>query len=70
MVHDIQEPLRDWSRLSTQVIHRSSHLTLHHDRVLQPDGSEGTYDRLTIADGARTVAVDARRRVALVEDAF
>ncbi|MFF4223357.1 NUDIX domain-containing protein [Streptomyces abikoensis] len=70
MVHDIQEPLRGWSRLSTGVVHRGSHLALHHDHVLQPDGTEGTYDRLTIADGARTVAVDARRRVALVEDAF
>ncbi|MEU3356022.1 NUDIX hydrolase [Streptomyces sp. NPDC037389] len=69
MAHDIQESLRGWSRLSSHVVHQGGHLTLHHDRVLQPDGTEGTYDRVTVADGARTVAVDARGRVALVEDA-
>ncbi|MFF4160143.1 NUDIX domain-containing protein [Streptomyces sp. NPDC001678] len=69
MAHDTQEPWPGWSRLSSHDVHRGAHLTLHHDRVLQPDGTEGTYDRVTVADGARTVAVDARGRVALVEDA-
>lgn len=59
-----------WTRLSSRPVHRGEHLTLHHDRVLQPDGTEGTYDRITLADGARVVAIDADDRVALVEDAF
>ncbi|MBC2878345.1 MULTISPECIES: NUDIX domain-containing protein [Streptomyces] len=61
---------RGWYRLGTEVLYRGRHLTLHRDRVVQPDGAEGTYERLTLADGARVVAVDDDGWVALVEDAF
>ncbi|EME96944.1 NUDIX hydrolase [Streptomyces mobaraensis NBRC 13819 = DSM 40847] len=61
---------RGWDRLGTEVLFHGRHLTLHRDRVVQPDGAEGTYERLTLADGARVVAVDDEGWVALVEDAF
>ncbi|MBZ4318393.1 NUDIX domain-containing protein [Streptomyces huiliensis] len=61
---------RTWERLGSEVLYRGAHVTLHRDRVVQPDGAEGTYERLTIADGARVVAVDDVGWVALVEDAF
>ncbi|MGK5638534.1 NUDIX domain-containing protein [Streptomyces sp. URMC 126] len=61
---------RGWERLGTDVLYRGDHLTLHRDRVLQPDGVPGTYERLTLADGARVVPVDDEGRVALVEDDF
>ncbi|WP_171165533.1 NUDIX domain-containing protein [Streptomyces sp. I05A-00742] len=70
MADDIQEVRRGWDRLGSEVLYRGEHLTLHRDRVVQPDGAEGTYERLTLADGARVVAVDDGGRVALVEDAF
>ncbi|GHG53816.1 NUDIX domain-containing protein [Streptomyces griseocarneus] len=70
MSDDLDARPRGWTRLGSRAVHRGDHLTLHHDSVLQPDGTEGTYDRLTIADGARVVAIDEDGRVALVEDAF
>ncbi|MFI9202206.1 NUDIX domain-containing protein [Streptomyces sp. NPDC053048] len=69
MTDDHHGPRRGWTRLSGHAVHRGEHLTLHRDRVLQPDGAESTYEHLTIADGARIVAVDASGRAALVEDA-
>ncbi|MEU7105912.1 NUDIX hydrolase [Streptomyces sp. NPDC046215] len=67
---DSRRPGTGWTRLSTEVLHRGPHLTLHRDRVLQPHGAEGTYEHLTLADGARVVALDGDGRVALVEDDF
>ncbi|MGI5336290.1 NUDIX domain-containing protein [Streptomyces sp. CA-181903] len=61
---------RGWDRLGSEVLYSGRHLTLHRDRVVQPDGTRGTYERLTLADGARVVPVDDEGWVALVEDAF
>ncbi|MCD9145081.1 NUDIX domain-containing protein [Streptomyces albireticuli] len=59
-----------WTRLGTEIAHEGPHLTVHRDRVVQPHGAEGTYEHVEMADGARIVMVDGRRRVAFVEDAF
>ncbi|MEW2581323.1 NUDIX hydrolase [Streptomyces syringium] len=42
---------------------------MQRDQVIQPDGEPGTYDRVTVKDDARVVAVDPAGRIALVEDA-
>ncbi len=68
MADDVRSPAYGWGRLSTEVLHEGPHLTLRRDRVLQPHGVEGTYEHITVADGARIVAVDGNGRVALVED--
>ncbi|MFI1184289.1 NUDIX domain-containing protein [Streptomyces sp. NPDC020799] len=65
----LHEPGQGWVRLGTDVLHDGRFLRLHRDQVIQPDGDLGTYDHVTVRDGARVVAVDPAGRVALVEDA-
>lgn len=57
-----------WVTLSTETVHEGAFLALHRDQVIQPDGRFGTYDHVTIADGARVVAVDSAGRIAIVTD--
>ncbi|CAM5312154.1 NUDIX domain-containing protein [Streptomyces abikoensis] len=65
---DVHEPGDGWVKLSTETVHQGAFLTLHRDQVIQPDGRFGTYDHVTIADGARIVAVDSAGRIAIVTD--
>lgn len=60
-----------WQLLDTEVVYDGTHLVVHRDRVRLPgDGREGSYEHITVGDGARVVALDGDGRVALVEDAF
>lgn len=59
-----------WTRMSTEVLHRSPFLSLHRDSVLRPDGSLGTYEHVTVDDAVRIVALDDEGQVVLVEDDF
>ncbi|MFI1801922.1 NUDIX domain-containing protein [Streptomyces sp. NPDC020379] len=58
----------DWARLSGEVVHRGDFLIVHRDQAVQPDGAPGTYEHVTINEGARIVAVDASGNIPLVED--
>ncbi|MCF3104873.1 NUDIX hydrolase [Streptomyces roseoverticillatus] len=65
----LHEPGQGWVRLDTEIIHHGRFLSLRRDQVIQPYGQLGTYDHVTVQDGARVVAVDPAGRIALVEDA-
>ncbi|WP_367137616.1 MULTISPECIES: NUDIX domain-containing protein [Streptomyces] len=49
-------------------MHQGTFLTLHRDQVIQPDGNPSTYEHVTIADGARVVAINPARYIAIVTD--
>lgn len=59
-----------WTRTATQVVHQGSFLEVHRDQVRRPDGTDGAYEHVTVADGVRVVALDSEGRVMLVEDSF
>lgn len=59
-----------WTRKATEVLHRGPFITLNRDLVIRPDGSEDTYEHITVDDAVRVVAVGREPQVALVEDDF
>ncbi|MGW0731709.1 NUDIX domain-containing protein [Streptomyces sp. NPDC002851] len=59
-----------WRRLGSEELHRGPFLSLRRDRVVRPDGHEGTYEHVTVDDGVRVVALDDDGQVLLVEDNF
>ncbi|CAL9454251.1 NUDIX domain-containing protein [Streptomyces sp. enrichment culture] len=60
----------EWTRTATEVLHRGPFIALNRDWVIRPDGSEGAYERITVDDGVRIVAINGEDHVALVEDDF
>ena len=59
-----------WTRTATEVLHSGPFIALNRDSVIRPDGSEGTYEHITVDDGVRIVAINSEGQVALVEDDF
>jgi ADP-ribose pyrophosphatase len=57
-----------WVRTARELLHQGPFLSLYRDSVLRPDGSNGTYEHITVDDGVRIVAMNARCQVCLVED--
>ncbi|WP_457757675.1 NUDIX domain-containing protein [Streptomyces turgidiscabies] len=63
--------MADWVQLSREVVHQGPFLTLHRDKVVEPDGrSTGFYDHVIVEDAVRVVALDSHGQVAIVEDLF
>ncbi|MFE2104528.1 NUDIX domain-containing protein [Kitasatospora sp. NPDC059463] len=61
---------RGWATLGSQVIHQGPFLTVRRDDVRRPDGQEGFYEYIEMADTVRVVALNAAGEVALLEDHF
>lgn len=59
-----------WTTQASELLHQGPFVALHRDVVLRPDGTLGTYEHVSVADGVRVVAVDGEQQVALVEDEF
>ncbi|MFJ5071540.1 NUDIX domain-containing protein [Kitasatospora sp. NPDC088556] len=61
---------KGWATLNSRVIHQGPYLTMRRDDVRRPDGHEGTYEYIEVADTVRVVALNASGDVALLEDHF
>ncbi|MFE9181688.1 NUDIX domain-containing protein [Streptomyces sp. NPDC007126] len=59
-----------WRKLGSKQLRQGPFLSLQRDRVLRPDGSISTYEHVVVHDTVRTVALDGRGHVLLVEDDF
>lgn len=59
-----------WTRMAKDVLHQGPFLTVHRDTVIRPDGTQGWYEHVEIADSVRIVALDPDGRVLLVADHF
>ncbi|TQF01989.1 NUDIX hydrolase [Kitasatospora acidiphila] len=59
-----------WVTLDSQVVHKGSHLTVRRDHIRRPDGTDGTYEYIEVADTVRVLAINPNGEVVMVEDHF
>ncbi len=55
-----------WKHLSHQVVHKNPWYSVRQDRVLNPEGKEGTYTVVVKSPGVFIVAVNNKNEVALI----
>lgn len=63
----MSEPIANpWRTLSSRVVYRSPWLALREDKVIRPDGAEGTYGVVEIPFSCGVVAISGDNQIALV----
>ena len=63
----MSEPIANpWRTLSSRVVYRSPWLALREDKVIRPDGAEGTYGVVEIPFLCGVVAISGDNQIALV----
>ncbi len=58
--------MSQWQRLSTKIVYQNTHITVHEDSVIRPDGVPTTYGWIETPPAVMVVAVDQHGKVLLV----